>query len=78
MKKEEFDHALVVAFIQGAKWWELEKTDFTMWQSDQHKAEKEALRRLEQGTLDLCDKAFRERFSEKLRNFEVNDKGVEI
>lgn len=43
--------ALVVAFVQGAKWWEYYKTKFTMWPSDRRLAEKEALKRQENGTL---------------------------
>lgn len=33
------------AFVDGAKWWEFTSTDGTMWQSDQRKAEDEAVRR---------------------------------
>lgn len=37
---------LVVAFVAGAKWWEYEKSGgFTMWQSDQEAAAKEAAQR---------------------------------
>lgn len=42
---------LVVAFIQGAQWWEWHKEKATMWQSDQGLALQEALRRLKGGTL---------------------------
>ena len=42
---------LVIAFVQGAKWWEYNKTNFTMWQGDQAEAEYEAIRRLVNGTL---------------------------
>jgi len=45
------EEALVLAFVQGAKWWEWESTDWTMWQSDQRKAAKEARRKLGRGTL---------------------------
>ena len=41
MTKEEY----IKAFVDGAKWWEYEKTRFTMWQSDQQKAEREAWER---------------------------------
>ena len=41
MTKEEY----IKAFVEGAKWWEYEKTRFTMWQSDQQKAEREAWER---------------------------------
>lgn len=43
--------ALIVAFVQGAKWWEYYKTEFTMWPSDRRLAEEEALKRKENGTL---------------------------
>ncbi len=43
--------ALIVAFIQGAKWWEYHKTGATMWQSDQHEAEREANCRAKNQTL---------------------------
>jgi hypothetical protein len=33
------------AFVDGAKWWECESTGGTMWQSDQAKAEYEAINR---------------------------------
>ena len=56
---ESWDHedrrselnALLCAFVQGAKWWEYHRTGFTMWQSDQGVALKEAERRLENGSL---------------------------
>ena len=35
----------VMAFVAGAKWWEYHTTQFTMWQSDQRLAEKEAIKR---------------------------------
>ena len=44
-------NALLCAFVQGAKWWEHHSTGFTMWQSDQGVALKEAERRLENGSL---------------------------
>ncbi len=42
---------LVVAFIQGAKWWEWKQTGATMWQSDQNEALEEAEGRERRGTL---------------------------
>lgn len=33
------------AFVEGAKWWELQKEGATMWQSDRDLAEKEADKR---------------------------------
>ena len=44
-KIAELKHALGNAFVDGAKWWEFEKTGGTMWQSDQDKAAKEASKR---------------------------------
>ena len=41
---KRFEIALVVAFVQGAKWCEYRKTGATMWQSDQDEAETEALK----------------------------------
>jgi hypothetical protein len=42
----EENKKLVAAFIEGAKWWEFHKSGgFTMWQSDQNLALKEAEKR---------------------------------
>jgi hypothetical protein len=35
---EDLGQEKVVAFVQGAKWWEFTSTGGTMWQSDQEKA----------------------------------------
>lgn len=43
--------ALIVAFVQGAKWWEHHKTGATMWASDQSKAEGHAEEMARNGTL---------------------------
>lgn len=45
------DNALLNAFIQGAKWWELHQTGATMWRSDQEAAAVEAERLLKRGML---------------------------
>jgi hypothetical protein len=42
---------LIIAFVQGAKWWEWHKENATMWQGDQRLAEEEALKREKNGTL---------------------------
>lgn len=42
---------LIVAFIQGAKWWEWHRENATMWQSDQNLALQEAKQREKEGTL---------------------------
>lgn len=42
---------LVVAFVQGAQWWEYKKTGATMWPSDRNLAEDEADKREKNGTL---------------------------
>lgn len=42
---------LFIAFTQGAKWWEYQKTGATMRQSDQKEAKEEADRRGKNGTL---------------------------
>ncbi|CAB4140634.1 hypothetical protein UFOVP398_59 [uncultured Caudovirales phage] len=44
---------LVIAFVQGAKWWEFEKTGATMWQSDQAIATVAARERLKRGALGI-------------------------
>ena len=43
--------ALIIAFVQGAQWWEYHKTSATMWASDRDQAEGEAKIRLSNGTL---------------------------
>jgi len=42
---------LVIAFLQGAKYWEYEKEKATMWQSDQTKVLQEGTERLKNGQL---------------------------
>ena len=37
------DQCLQRAFVDGAKWWEFQRTGGTMWQSDQDKAEQAAI-----------------------------------
>jgi hypothetical protein len=50
--EKRFDsNALLYAFVQGAKWWEHQRTGFTMWQSDQELAWKTAECRLAAGVL---------------------------
>ena len=43
--------ALIIAFVQGAHWWEHRKTGATMWASDRDIAEAEAKTRTANGTL---------------------------
>lgn len=43
--------ALIIAFVQGAKWWEYHKTGATMWPSDQNEAEEVAKRKLKNNSL---------------------------
>ena len=43
----------VIAFVQGAQWWEYKQSGATMWQSDQNDASDEAERRLASGTLGV-------------------------
>jgi basic membrane lipoprotein Med (substrate-binding protein (PBP1-ABC) superfamily) len=43
---ESETYRFIDGFVAGAKWWEFEKTGFTMWQSDQRSAETVAYRRL--------------------------------
>jgi hypothetical protein len=45
------DNKLMIAFIQGAKWWEYKSTGATMWISDADDAEEEAWQRCKNGTL---------------------------
>ena len=50
---QELEKRTVTAFIQGAAWWEYEKSKFTMWKSDKVRAYKEALNKKERGTLGV-------------------------
>lgn len=43
--------SLIIAFVQGAQWWEYHKTGATMWASDRDQAESEAEKRTVNGTL---------------------------
>ncbi len=43
--------ALIVAFVQGAQWWEWRKTGATMWASDRNEAEYVAEIKASTGTL---------------------------
>jgi len=43
----------IIAFVQGAQWWEFYKTKFTMWQSDRNLALAEATRRAKGGLLGI-------------------------
>lgn len=45
--------ALVIAFIQGAAWWEYQKEGATMWQSDKRLAMEAAEARAANGTLGV-------------------------
>jgi len=47
----ETPDALIVAFVQGAKWWEYHQTGATMWASDQDQAEGHAEEMARNGTL---------------------------
>jgi len=44
---------LMIAFVQGAKWWEHSQTNFTMWPSDQKEAFEEATKRIKENTLGV-------------------------
>ena len=52
-EKIKYDDRLLIAFVQGAKWWEFEKTGATMWPSDQRKAEEAAIERYMNCTLGI-------------------------
>ena len=43
----------VTAFVQGAQWWEYQRTGATMWPSDRNLAEDEAEKREKNGTLGV-------------------------
>ncbi len=60
--------ALCQAFLQGAKFWEFEKTGATMWQSDQFAAFKEAIRLLRGGSLGVVPPPDKKIFDEVMRN----------
>ena len=51
---------LLLAFVDGAKWWEYRETGATMWQSDQRGAYLVAEERLAAGTLAVLGEALRE------------------
>lgn len=51
IEKDRFEHALVIAFVQGAQFWEFYKENATMWNSDKQICEDEAMARLDEGTL---------------------------
>lgn len=51
MPDSHTDNKLLMAFVQGAKWWEWHKTGATMWQSDQRIAWDKAEERLKKGSL---------------------------
>ena len=61
--------SLLVAFVQGAKWWEYQSTGATMWQSDAILAEEEASRKFKNGKLGKTYKEItEERFNENAKN----------
>ena len=47
LEEERVKSELRVAFCAGAQWWAYKKTGCTLWQSDEHLAEKEAEKRYE-------------------------------
>jgi len=49
----ELRKQLIVAFVQGAQWWEFRQTRGTMWASDRNLAEAEAMLRQRNGTLGV-------------------------
>lgn len=42
------------AFVKGAKWWEFEKTRFTMWPSDRNRVEQAAEEYYPKGKIKKC------------------------
>lgn len=52
-ESDEENEMLIIAFVQGAKWWEFHSTGGTMWQSDQSSANAEATRKANAGTLGV-------------------------
>ena len=53
MSNDHSDDELLIAFVQGAQWWEWHKTGATMWQSDRDLAERQAEERLKNETLGI-------------------------
>ena len=51
MNNDRSDNELLIAFVQGAQWWEYYTTGATMWRSDQDLAERQAEERLKNETL---------------------------
>lgn len=50
-KADYHQERLIIAFVQGAKYWEFARTASTMWQSDQNKCSETAQAMLNSGTL---------------------------
>lgn len=55
MPDNHSDQELLIAFVQGAKWWEWHKEGATMWNSDQAIAWRQAEERLKNGTLGISE-----------------------
>jgi ElaB/YqjD/DUF883 family membrane-anchored ribosome-binding protein len=71
----------MLAFVQGAAWWEYHRTKGTMWQSDRKLAEEEAARREQSGTLGEDEKKEkREKLEELLEDakYEFNEASEEM
>jgi len=51
LKVQPTNDELIIAFVQGARWWEHHKTGATMWSEDQKSAEMEASRLLDERKL---------------------------
>ena len=65
--------AILIAFVQGAAWWEYHQTKATMWQSDRRMAEEEAMRREENGTLGVLPNTKRLRTDDPPRGGSTQD-----
>lgn len=48
---------LVIAFVQGAQWWEYQREKATMWPSDRQRATEEAEIRADAGRLGVLSPA---------------------
>ncbi len=62
MNKEQ----LILAFIQGAAWWEFQSTKATMWASDKKKARETAEQRFKDKILGKTDNEIADILSKKL------------
>lgn len=62
------DDRLIIAFVQGAQWWQYHKNGSTAFSSERHEMEGEAERLLKEGTLG---KTVEERLAIRRNNYDT-------